>query len=98
MFLPFLTALRAHRVPVSLREFLTFLEALRADLVLYDIEGFYHLARAAMVKDEGHVDRFDRAFAAVFSGADALTLEQVLEALDLPADWLRREAEKHLTP
>ena len=84
MFLPFLENLRAAGVPVSLREFLTFLEALRAGVVIYDVEGFYHLARAAMVKDERHIDRFDRAFAATFEGLEAITVDEVIKALDLP--------------
>ncbi len=97
MFLPFFEALRVARVPVSLREFLTFLEAMRANLVTYDADGFYYLARAAMVKDERHIDRFDQAFARAFAGLEAVTPEAVMQALDLPEDWLRRMAEKHLT-
>ena len=97
MFLPFLDHLRREGVPVSLREFLTFLQALEAGLATHDVEEFYHLARAAMVKDERHLDRFDRAFAAAFKGLESLTAEDVLQALDLPADWLAKLAEKHLT-
>ena len=97
MFLPFFQNLRAAGVPVSLREYLTFLDGMAAGLVTYDIEGFYHLARAAMVKDERHLDRFDRAFAETFSGLEAIPPDAVLEALDLPADWLRKQAEKHLS-
>lgn len=98
MFLPFFQQLRAAGLPVSLREYLTFLEGMGAGLVTYDIEGFYHLARAAMVKDERLIDRFDRAFAAAFEGLDAIGPEDVLNAVDLPDDWLRKMAEKHLTP
>jgi uncharacterized protein with von Willebrand factor type A (vWA) domain len=98
MFLPFFQALRDAGVPVSLREFLGFLAGMRAGLVTYDVEGFYYLARCAMVKDERHIDRFDRAFATAFNGLEAITPEQVLNALDLPEDWLRKLAEKHLTP
>lgn len=97
MFLPFFDTLRKGGVPVSLREFLSFLEAMRAGLVTYDVEGFYYLARTTLVKDERHIDRFDRAFATAFAGLEAVTPEQVLEALDLPADWLEKLAEKHLT-
>ena len=97
MFLTFFGELRAARVPVSLREFLAFLEAMRVGLVTYDVERFYYLARATMVKDERHFDRFDRAFAQAFGGLEAVTPEAVLEALDLPADWLAKMAEKHLT-
>ncbi|MEL6586187.1 MAG: VWA domain-containing protein [Pseudomonadota bacterium] len=97
MFLRFFETLRAAGLPVSLREHLTFLEALAADLVIYDVEGFYYLARAALVKDERHVDRFDRAFAAAFEGMEQISLQDVLQAMDLPPDWLERQAEKHLS-
>ena len=98
MFLPFFEHLRKAGLPVSLREFLTFLEAMRANLVIYDVEGFYYLARSAMVKDERLIDRFDRAFAASFSGLEDITMQDVLDAVDLPADWLEKMAEKHLSP
>ena len=98
MFLPFFQALRDTGVPVSLREYLAFLEGMAAGLTTYDAEGFYYLARTAMVKDERHLDRFDRAFATAFQGLDAITPDQVLEAINLPAEWLAKLAEKHLTP
>lgn len=97
MFLPFFQTLREEGVPVSLREFLAFLEAMAAGLVTYDPDGFYHLARLCMVKDERHIDRFDRAFARAFSGLEAITADQVLEALDLPGNWLQKLAERHLS-
>jgi uncharacterized protein len=97
MFLRFFDHLRSGGVPVSLREYLTFLEALKTGLVTYDTEGFYYLARAAMVKDERNIDRFDRAFARTFDGLEEITLDRMLKAMDLPADWLARMAEKHLT-
>jgi uncharacterized protein len=97
MFLPFFDQLRRHAVPVSLREYLAFLEGMQAGLVTYDIDGFYYLARVAMVKDERHLDRFDCAFSATFSGLEAITPEQVLDALNLPPEWLAKLAEKHLS-
>lgn len=97
MFLPFFDALRAHKVPVSLREYLAFLEGMSAGLVTYDVDGFYYLARTAMVKDERNLDKFDRAFAQAFSGLEQIGVEQVLQAVDLPADWLEKLAEKHLS-
>ena len=97
MFLPFFQALRAEGVPVSLREFLAFHQAMAADLVTFDLEGFYHLARTVMVKDERHFDRFDRAFAAAFKGLETITPEAVIEALDLPGAWLEKLAETFLT-
>ncbi len=98
MFLPFFETLRATGVPVTLREFLSFLEAVKAGLVTYDVEGFYHLARTAMVKDERHIDRFDRAFAKAFAGLEEITVAEVVTALDLPEDWLSKLAERHLSP
>ena len=97
MFLRFFENLRSTGVPVSLREYLTFLEAMTAGIARYDVTGFYHLARTCMVKDERHLDRFDRAFAASFQGLEAVTSDQVLNAVDLPRDWLEKLAEKHLT-
>ncbi|OOY23620.1 VWA domain-containing protein [Thioclava sediminum] len=97
MFLPFFDALRRGGVPVSLREYLSFLEGLAAGLCTYDIDGFYYFARAAMVKDERFLDRFDRAFSEAFSGLEAITPDDVLEAVDLPEEWLRKQLEKHLT-
>ena len=63
MFLPFFERLRAVGIPVSLREYLAFLEGMSLGIANYDVETFYYLARTAMVKDERHIDRFDRAFA-----------------------------------
>jgi uncharacterized protein with von Willebrand factor type A (vWA) domain len=98
MLLRFFGQLRAAGVPVTPREHLTLLEALSKGLATNDVDAFYHLARATLVKDERHMDRFDRAFGAAFAGLEDVPLADVLEAADLPADWLRREAEKHLSP
>ena len=97
MFLPFFDNLRKGGVPVSLREYLSFLEGMSAGLVTYDVEGFYYLARTAMVKDERNLDKFDRAFATTFKGLEEIRLEDVLKAVNIPADWLEKLAEKHLT-
>ncbi|WP_306111169.1 MULTISPECIES: vWA domain-containing protein [Roseovarius] len=97
MFLPFFENLRKAGLPVSLREYLTFLEAMGAGLVTYDLEGFYYLARTAMVKDERMIDRFDRAFAASFEGLEAISSKDVIEAVDIPQEWLEKLAEKHLS-
>ena len=97
MFLPFFENLRKAGVPVSLREYLTFLEGMKLGLATYDVEAFYYLGRTAMVKDERNIDKFDRAFAASFKGLEEIGFDQVLDAVDLPADWLRKMAEKHLS-
>lgn len=97
MFLPFFQTLRMARIPVSLREYLAFLEGVSAGLVTYDIDGFYYLARTAMVKDERHLDRFDQAFAHAFGGLEAISANDVLEATEIPREWLEKLAEKHLS-
>ena len=99
MFLTFFLKLRAAGVPVTLREHLHLLEAMQADLVTYDVEAFYFLARATLVKDERFVDRFDRVFSDVFKGVEAVagSADGEIAARELPEEWLRRLAEKHLT-
>lgn len=97
MFQPFFENLRKASIPVSLREYLTFLEGMKKGLVTYDIEGFYFLARAAMVKDERNIDKFDRAFAATFKGLDEIPASAVMDAVDIPEEWLRKMAEKHMS-
>ncbi len=98
MYPHFFAGLRAAKLPVSLREYLGFLAALDAGLAQYDAEGFYYLARAALVKDERLIDRFDRVFAAVFGGLEAIGSTVVIEGVEVPADWLRKLVEAHLTP
>ncbi|SHG33536.1 vWA domain-containing protein [Cognatishimia maritima] len=98
MFQPLFENLRSVGVPVSLREYLSFLAALKTGIATYDTEVFYYLARTAMVKDERNLDKFDRAFAATFEGIESITAQDVLNAVDIPEDWLRKMAEKHLSP
>jgi uncharacterized protein len=97
MFIPFFLELKAARVPVSLREYLTLLEGMEADLVTYDVEGFYYLARSTLVKDERHIDRFDQVFSRVFKGVEAVSGQSGIDVANIPEEWLRRLAEKHLT-
>jgi uncharacterized protein with von Willebrand factor type A (vWA) domain len=96
MFLPLFTGLRDAKVPVSLREYLTLLEGVDEGVAGWRIDDFYHFARACLVKDERHLDRFDLVFARVFKGMEWLT--QAIESQAIPEDWLRKLAEKHLTP
>ena len=98
MLIQFFQTLRAAKLPVSVREFLTLLEALEAGVIGADgppsTEDFYHLARTALVKDEAHFDKFDRAFAAYFKGVELLTDF----AKELPEDWLKKHLQIELTP
>ena len=99
MLTDFFYTLRAAKVPVSVREYLTLLEALQADVVgprseSCSMDDFYYLSRTALVKDEKHFDKFDRAFAAYFKGVEMLTdFTQ-----EVPLEWLRKTLEKELTP
>jgi len=94
VFQRFFTELRAARVPVSLKEYLVLVEALEKDAIAPNVQDFYYLSRAALVKDERHLDKFDRVFGHVFKG-----LENTAEAVDaqIPAEWLRALTEKFLT-
>ncbi|MEY4138110.1 MAG: hypothetical protein RLZZ371_292 [Pseudomonadota bacterium] len=109
MLIDFFYTLRAAKLPVSVKEFLTLLEALQLGVVGpktaqsdldatefsgYKIDDFYYLSRATLVKDEKHYDKFDRAFSAYFKG-----IEQITDfTQEVPLDWLRQTLEKHLSP
>src|SRR5499433_3726689 len=94
MFVAFFHELKTAGVPVTLREYLTLMEAMEQDLAGRRVEDFYYLARTALVKDERNLDKFDRVFGHVFKG-----LELMSEALsaEIPAEWLKKLAEKYLT-
>jgi uncharacterized protein with von Willebrand factor type A (vWA) domain len=94
MFAPLFLLLRQEGAPVSLREYLALIEASRAGLATFDVEGLYWLARAALIEDERHCDRFDRAFAGVFRGVEAVGGETGPAPRAIPEEWLRRMAEK----
>src|SRR6202142_571646 len=95
MFLQFFTSLRDAQGPVTLREYLTLMEALNADLAEQTVENFYYLSRASLVKDERNLDKFDRVFGTVFKGLESLL--DAMEKADIPAKWLKKLAEKYLT-
>ncbi|NIC43120.1 VWA domain-containing protein [Aquabacterium sp. A08] len=99
MLIDFFYTLRAAKLPVSVKEFLTLLECLQQDVVgprtpdACTLDDFYYLARTALVKDEKHFDKFDRAFAAYFKG-----VEQLADfTKEIPADWLKKEIERLLS-
>jgi uncharacterized protein len=93
VFISFFLELRAAKVPASLREFLTLMQAMRQGVARFDIDEFYFLARTALVKDERHLDRFDRVFGHCFKGLETPTDPMT----ELPEEWLRKLAERHLT-
>ena len=97
MFLKFFSELKNHKLPVSLREFLTFLDALKHGLANFDIEALYYLARTSLVKDEKNIDKFDQVFASVFGGAQNISLEALFNSTEIPQDWIKKLTEKFLS-
>jgi len=108
MLINFFYTLRSAKLPVSVKEYLTLLEALKEGVVGpnaapddnapassgYKIDDFYYLSRTTLVKDEKHYDKFDRAFAAYFKG-----VEMVADfTRDIPLEWLRKNLELNLSP
>jgi uncharacterized protein with von Willebrand factor type A (vWA) domain len=108
MLIDFFYTLRSAKLPVSVKEFLTLMEALQAGVVGpntpepegddeatgYKIDDFYYLSRTTLVKDEKHYDKFDRAFASYFKGVE--TIADFTK--DIPLDWLRKNLELNLSP
>ena len=94
MFANFFHELKQAGVPVTLREYLTLMEAMDKNLAGRRIEDFYYLSRATLVKDERNLDRFDRVFGHVFKGLESI--EEALSA-EIPLEWLKKLTEKHLT-
>ena len=94
MFVNFFHELKAQNVPVSLREYLSLLKALDNDVIGNQVEEFYYLSKAALVKDERNLDKFDRVFGEVFKGLESLGEGDIAE---IPEEWLRSMTEKFLT-
>ena len=96
MFTDLFLGLKQAGLPVSLREYLTLLEAMRHGVAAFSVDDFYFLGRTALVKDERFLDRFDRVFAETFKGLERAEGMDPQEAV-IPEEWLRRLAEKHLS-
>jgi len=99
MLIDFFYTLRSAKLPVSVKEYLTLLEALQANVVgpnsdASSMDDFYHLSRMILVKDEKHFDKFDKAFGAYFKGVEMLTDFTA----DVPLEWLKKVLENELTP
>ena len=97
MFLNFFSELKESKIPVSLREFLTFLDAVLIGLADFDIDNFYFLARTSLIKDEKNIDKFDKVFAFVFGGALNISAEDLFNSSKIPKDWIEKLAEKFLS-
>ncbi|MBU68376.1 MAG: hypothetical protein CL858_23525 [Cupriavidus sp.] len=93
MLIDFFFSLRHAKLPVSVKEYLTMLEALRAQVISPSIDEFYYLSRMTLVKDEKHFDKFDQTFAAYFKGIESL----VDWKSDIPLDWLQKTLERELS-
>ena len=94
MLIDFFYQLKQARIPVSIKEFLTLLEALDKRVISGSLDDFYYLARTCLVKDEKHFDKFDKVFGSYFKGIESLG--ELLTA-DIPDDWLRKEFERFLS-
>jgi len=94
MFVNFFHELRSAGLPVTLKEYLTLMEALEADLANRSVEDFYYLSRATLVKDERHLDRFDQVFGHVFKGLELMS--DAIEA-QIPEEWLRAISQLYLS-
>jgi uncharacterized protein with von Willebrand factor type A (vWA) domain len=94
MFLNFFYELKKAKVPVSLKEYLTLMEAMKANIAEYNVEKFYYLSRSCMVKDERNLDKFDRVFGEVFKGLEPT---EEPDGADIPEEWLRKLSELFLS-
>ncbi|MFO1339378.1 MAG: VWA domain-containing protein [Burkholderiaceae bacterium] len=94
MLTNFFFTLRAAKLPVSVKEYLTLLEALKEGVIGPSIDDFYFLARTTLVKDEALFDKFDRAFSAYFKGVELLTDF----GKEIPLEWLKKVLDNELTP
>lgn len=95
MFLNFFKDLREAKVPVTLREYLSLLEAMDKQVINMEVEEFYYLSRSALVKDERNIDKFDRVFGHTFKGLDSLA--DAVNPQDIPEEWLKKMSEKFLS-
>ncbi len=94
MFLDFFLLLKNDGIPVTIREYLTFLEALDKDVVEYSVDDFYFLSRTSLIKHEHHLDRFDLLFGYYFEGIEKIDMEELMK---IPEEWIRKSFVNELT-
>ena len=94
MFFDLFYELKSAKVPVSLKEYLTLLEAMEHNIAEFDVNNFYYLSRSCLVKDERNLDKFDRVFGTVFKGLEP---PEEGATAEIPEEWLRKLTELHLT-
>ncbi|BDD94851.1 VWA domain-containing protein [Pandoraea sp. XJJ-1] len=94
MLIDFFYTLRAAKLPVSVKEYLTLLEALQRQVIAPSLDEFYYLARLSLIKDEKHYDKFDQAFGAYFKG-----VQHIVDASgEVPLEWLKKRMQRELSP
>jgi uncharacterized protein with von Willebrand factor type A (vWA) domain len=93
MLIDFFLKLKSHKLPVSIKEYLTLLEAMQKDVISPSIDEFYYLSRTVLVKDEANFDKFDRAFGEYFKGIESIAGAE----FDVPLEWLLKQAELNLS-
>ena len=94
MFLDFFLLLKNDGIPVTIKEYLTLLEALDEGIAEYSVDDFYYLSRTSLIKHEHHLDRFDLLFGYYFEGVEKIDTEEFMK---IPEDWLRKSFISALT-
>ena len=97
MLLNLFSELKNSRVPVSTREYLNLLECLNENVISFNVEDFYFLSRASLVKNEKYIDRFDLVFSSVFRGIEQIPIDELLSMVEIPNEWVEKLSEKFLT-
>ena len=97
MFLDFFFKLKNAKIPVSLNEFLNFLNALDNQVISYDVNEFYYLTRTCLIKDEKLFDRFDLVFGEYFKSIERIELEDVMSSMNIPDNWIKQMFNRYFT-
>ncbi len=97
MFLDFFLKLKNAKIPVSINEFLNLLNACNNQVISYDVNAFYYLARTCLIKDEKLFDRFDLVFGEYFKSIERIELEDVMSSMDIPDDWIKQMFNRYFT-
>ncbi|HEX7643440.1 MAG TPA: VWA domain-containing protein [Noviherbaspirillum sp.] len=93
MLIDFFFTLKDAKIPVSIKEFLILLEAMKKNVTGPSLDDFYFLSRMTLVKDEAHYDKFDKAFGLYFKG-----IETVFDkSAEIPLDWLMQRMKRELS-
>ena len=96
MFINFFCKLKDSNIPVTVKEYLTFIEGLDRKITQYSVNNFYFFARTSLVKDEKYLDRFDGVFGEIFKGIENTNVSEIFSN-ELPKDWLEKLTEKYLS-